>query len=111
MTTHATAAPTRTAARRYSEQLHVLVDPQTRAYTLGLAVLAAEEGGYARPKEGEAARDLLDEAIHRRYKANPREYAEAVEAGRQELERRSVEAQARTQRTSEQVAAVVGSQA
>ena len=82
MTSHATAAPPRTAARRYSEQLHVLVDEQTRAYTLGLATLAAERGGYARPKEGEEVRDLIDEAIARRFKADPDAYAAAVVRGR-----------------------------
>jgi len=85
MTTNATAAPPRTAARRYSEQIHVLTDEQTRAYTLGLAVLAAEAGGYARPKEGEEVRDLLDEAIARRFKADPTAYAKAVEKGRREM--------------------------
>ena len=89
MTANATAAPSRTAARRYSEQIHVLTDEQTRAYTLGLAVLAAEAGGYARPKEGEEVRDLLDEAIGRRYKADPKAYARAVEKGRIELAARA----------------------
>jgi hypothetical protein len=90
MTTNATtAAPPRTAARRYSEQIHVLTDEQTRAYTLGLAVLEAHAGGYGRPKEGEAVRDLLDEAIAKRFKSDPEAYARAVEVGRKEMARRA----------------------
>jgi hypothetical protein len=89
MTTDATTAPPRTAARRYSEQIHVLVDEQTRAYTLGLAALAADAGGYTRPREGEEVRDLLDEAIARRYKADPKTYAAAVQRGRTLMAERS----------------------
>lgn len=88
MTDTATAAPPRTAARRYSEQLHVLVDEQTRAYTLGIATLAAESGGYTRPKEGEEVRDLIDEAIATRYRKDPSAYAVAVERGRQVMAER-----------------------
>jgi hypothetical protein len=88
MTTNATAAPPRTAARRYSEQLHVLVDEQTRAYVLGVAVLAAKAGGYDTPKQGEAIRDLLDEAIAARYEADKKGYRAAIAAGQQELQRR-----------------------
>lgn len=92
MTTNATAAPPRTAARRYSEQLHVLVDEPTRAYVLGMAVLAAEEGGYDLPKQGEQIRDLLDEAIAKRYRSDPAAYGAAVTRGRQEIESRAVKA-------------------
>jgi hypothetical protein len=105
MTTHATAAPPRTAARRYSEQIHVLTDETTRAYTLGLATLAAEEGGYARPREGEEVRVLLDEAILRRYKADPEEYARAVTRGRAVLAAKAEEAAERRAETARKVKA------
>ncbi len=108
MTTNATGAPPRTAARRFSEQLHVLVDEQTRAYILGMATLAADAGGYDRPREGEEVRDLLDEAIARRYKLSADQYAEAVERGRQVLEVRRREANLRTVDTTERVKAVRG---
>jgi hypothetical protein len=82
MTTDATAAPRRTGPRRrYSEQMHTLVDIQTRAYVLGLASLAADQGGYTNPREAEETRDLLDEAIAARYQADPQAYAVAVERG------------------------------
>lgn len=82
MTTDATAAPRRTGPRRrYSEQLHTLVDLQTRAYILGLAGMAADAGGYANPREAEETRDLLDEAIAARYAEDPASYAAAVERG------------------------------
>lgn len=90
MTTDATAAPRRTGPRRrYSEQLHTLVDLQTRAYILGLASLAADAGGYATPREAEETRDLLDEAIGARYNADPRAYVEAVERGRATMAERA----------------------
>lgn len=107
MTTNAAAAPPRiTAARRYSEQIHVLTDEQTRAYTLGLATLAAEQGGYLRPKEGEEVRDLLDEAIALRYKHDPARYAAAVERGLAVLEERRKTLDDRAAQTSHMVAAV-----
>lgn len=82
MTTDATAAPRRTGPRRrYSEQLHTLVDVQTRAYILGLAGKAADLGGYGTPREAEETRDLLDEAIAARYDRDPQEYVAAVERG------------------------------
>lgn len=57
-------AKTATAARpRYSESLHVLVDRPTREIILGLAINAAEQAGTDRPKEGEAIRDLLTNAL------------------------------------------------
>lgn len=107
MTTNATAAPARTAARRYSEQLHVLVDEQTRAYTLGMATLAADAGGYARPKEGEEIRDLLDEAIAARFKRDRPMYEAAVIRGRRVLADRAAEAEARQSDTTRMVEAVV----
>lgn len=90
MTTDATAAPRRTGPRRrYSEQLHTLVDVQTRAYILGLASQAADQGGYATPREAEETRDLLDEAIAARYQADPQAYADAVERGRATMAERA----------------------
>lgn len=59
MTTSATAA----ARPRYSESLHVLVDRPTREIILGLALNAAEQAGTDRPKEGEAIRRMLVNAI------------------------------------------------
>jgi hypothetical protein len=92
MTTDATAAPRRTGPRRrYSEQLHTLVDIQTRAYILGLASIAADQGGYATPREAEETRDLLDEAIAARYDADPQAYARAVERGRATMAERAWE--------------------
>lgn len=93
MTTDATVAPRRMGARRrYSEQVHVLVDEATRAYLLGVAVMEAEEGGYERPREGEEVRGLLDEAILRRYEADPAGYAKAVTRGRQKMRERAWQA-------------------
>lgn len=93
MTTDATTAPRRTGPRRrYSEQLHTLVDLQTRAYILGLASLAADAGGYATPREAEETRDLLDEAIGARYNADPQAYAAAVERGRATMAERAWDA-------------------
>jgi hypothetical protein len=90
MTTDATAAPRRTGPRRrYSEQLHTLVDVQTRAYILGLASIAADQGGYATPREAEETRDLLDEAIARRYEVDPQQYAEAVARGQATMAERA----------------------
>lgn len=93
MTTDATAAPRRTGPRRrYSEQLHTLVDLQTRAYILGLAALAADEGGYTLPREAEETRDLLDEAILVRYRKDPEAYAAAVARGQETMTERAWEA-------------------
>ena len=83
------APPTTTAARRYSEQIHALVDRQTREYLIGSALILAEEGGYDRPKEGEVIRTLLDEAIGRRYTKDSAAYEHVVRVGRAELERRA----------------------
>jgi hypothetical protein len=98
MTTQNTATvapPMTTAARRYSEQIHALVDRQTREYLIGLAGILAEEGGYDRPKEGEVIRTLLDEAIGKRYIRDTAGYEHVVRVGRAELERRAAEAEAR----------------
>jgi hypothetical protein len=91
MTTDATTAPRRSmsARRRFSEQLHTLVDEQTRAYILGMASLAAAAGGYATPREAEETRDLLDEAIAARYEQNPRQYETAVKRGRKVMAARA----------------------
>jgi hypothetical protein len=89
MTTNATVSPpSLTTARRFSEQIHALVDRQTRELVLGLAVLDAKAGGYSRPREGEQVRNLLDDAIGRLFKRDPALYGEAVRAGRAELARR-----------------------
>lgn len=111
MNTHATAAPPRTAARRYSEQIHVLTDEQTRAYTLGIATLAAEAGGYARPKEGEEVRDLIDEAIAARFKKDAKAYERAVKRGQLVLAERRAEAVERAALVSERVGAVTSARA
>lgn len=101
MTTDATAAPRRTGPRRrYSEQLHTLVDVQTRAYILGLASLAADQGGYATPREAEETRDLLDEAIAARYAADPQGYVEAVARGQATMAERAWTAAYRAARNS-----------
>jgi hypothetical protein len=88
MTTPSAVAPPPETARRpaYTQQLHTLVDDSTRAYTLGLATINAKNG---RPKEGEAVRDLLAEAVYARYEADPDEYAKIMAAGRKELRRRA----------------------
>lgn len=83
------AAPQTSAARRFSEQVHALVDTQTREYLLGVAALNAEQGNYSRPREGEVVRDLLDEAITREFKRDPRSYELAVRRGRQVLAERA----------------------
>jgi hypothetical protein len=88
-TTEAVAAPPdNAAARRYSEQLHTLVDRETRAYILGRAAEAADAGGYARPKEGEVTRALLDEAIAAQARQNPTAYTKALRRGRKVLAER-----------------------
>ena len=93
----ATAAPPRQAAhrppptdRRYSEQIHALVDVTTRAYLLGAAAIEAERvAPGSRPKEGETVRELLAEAIRDRFDEDPEAYGEAVRLGRIEMERRA----------------------
>lgn len=80
----ATSRPLRRTGprRRYSEQLHTLVDEQTRAYILGVADDTAEANGYATLREAEETRELLDEAIAARYADDPGRYAAAVTRGR-----------------------------
>lgn len=85
------APPSTTAARRLSEQITALVDRQTRELTVGLALLAAEAGGYANPREAEEVRALLDDAIARFYKREPTRYNAAVMRGRRELESRDAQ--------------------
>jgi len=83
------APPQQSAARRYSQQVHALVDTQTRELLLGLAIENAEAGDYSRPREGEVVRDLLDDAIARLWKRDPRAYERAVRRGRAELAERA----------------------
>jgi hypothetical protein len=94
-TQNATVAPPASmAARRYQHALNTLVDKQTKEYTLGLALLEAEEAGYDRPREAEQTRSLLDEAIGARYRRDPKGYEQAVLRGRQELAERTATEQA-----------------
>lgn len=110
MTSDATVTPpTSTAARRYSEQIHALVDRQTRELLIGLATLEAEQSGYARAREGETIRTLLDEAITRLYRRDVATYEAAVVRGRRELKERDAEREARRAETATRVAAVTGS--
>lgn len=83
----ATVAPPRTSAARgtFTEQIHVLVDPDTRAYLMGLAGETAREAGYRFVRQGETIRDVLAEAILRRYEADPAAYERLVVAGRKML--------------------------
>lgn len=105
MTTDATVAPRRMGARRrYSEQVHVLVDEATRAYLLGVARLEAVAGGYELPRESEGVRELIDEAIMRRYEADPKAYAKAVRVGSEELAERAAARAARAWRAAFTVA-------
>lgn len=83
------APPQQSAARRFSQQVHALVDTQTRELLLGLAIENASAGGYARPREGEVVRELLDDAIARLWKRDPRAYERAVRRGRAELAERA----------------------
>lgn len=77
-------APPRSPAARgaYTEQLHVLVDPQTRHYVLGVADKVAREAGYKLLRQGEVIRELLAEAIAARYETDAKAYDEAVRRGR-----------------------------
>jgi hypothetical protein len=83
------APPQQSAARRFSQQVHALVDTQTRELLLGLAIENAEQGGYTRPREGEVVRELLDDAITRLWKRDARAYERAVRRGRAELAKRA----------------------
>lgn len=82
--TEAVAPPKTSAARgAYTEQLHVLVDVQTREFVLGVADQVAREAGYRFLRQGEIVRELLAEAIAARYDADPKAYTEAVLRGRE----------------------------
>jgi hypothetical protein len=70
------------------QQLHVLVDEDTRAFTLGGAALAAEGTGRP-PREGDAVRQLLVATITDVAANMPEEYARIMTAGRAELARRA----------------------
>jgi hypothetical protein len=83
------APPQTSAARRFSQQVHALVDTQTRELLLGVAIENAEDGDYTRPREGEVVRDLLDDAISRLFRRDPQRYQRAVRKGRAELARRA----------------------
>lgn len=112
MTSDATVAPpTSTAARRYSEQIHALVDRQTREYLIGQARLEAEAGGYNTPREGAVIRDLIDDSIARIYRRDVDAYERAVQRGRQELAQRDRDREARIAETSRRVAAAKRPQA
>jgi hypothetical protein len=88
MTTPTAAVAPPPTARRYSEQLTTLVEEQARAYVLGKALEAAEDGGYTKPREAEVTRALLDEALARTAVRDPEGHARAVRRGRAELEHR-----------------------
>jgi hypothetical protein len=97
MTTHATtvAPPQQSAARRFSESMHVLVDPTTRAYVLGRALIEADQvAPGSRPKEGATMRELIDDAVQRAYKRDREAYEAAVQRGRAELDARAAAATA-----------------
>lgn len=90
MTNDATSAPpaepTSSAAPRYSESLHVLIDEPTRAVVMGLAVIDARQAGpTVRPREGESIRNLLTLALGTIEQQAPGLYGKALEAGRTEL--------------------------
>lgn len=88
--TNETAAvpPTAAISRRYTESMSLFVDPLTRAYTLGTAMLLAKRNGWATPRESEVVRALLDESIANFAQAFPDDYLAAIEAGRAEMARR-----------------------
>lgn len=88
MTTDAILAAPSVATRRFSESLHVLVDPDLRAFILGMA--AKEADGRYRPKEGETIRGLLDGAAGELYARDPAEYERIIKAGRKEMRRRAL---------------------
>lgn len=91
MTTPTTSAapPVPTAARRYTQQIHALVDEPTREWVLGLASLSADTTGANMPKEGETIRSILALAAIRAHEQDPAAYAQARAYGRAELARRS----------------------
>lgn len=83
------APPDAEAARRFDQQLHTLVDEPTRAYILGLAAIAVDEGLELRILEGNSVRALLDQAIQAAFYRSPKEYAYTIGKGREELARRA----------------------
>jgi hypothetical protein len=70
------------------QQLHVLVDEDMRAFTLGSADFAAEHTKRP-PREGDAVRAMLVEMIERYRQTEPERYAELMRRGRAELARRA----------------------
>lgn len=80
--------PTMTAVPYLDQQVHVLVDADTRAFTLGSAALAAKDTGRP-PREGDAVRQMLADVIAD-YRDNEAEtYAAIMTAGRAELQKRA----------------------
>jgi hypothetical protein len=76
-----------------SQQIHLLVDDETRAFTLGAAIAAAE-GSERQPNEGAVGRRLLALAIPvARERMGEREYARVMALGRAEIDRRKAERQ------------------
>lgn len=73
------------------QQLHVLVDEDMRAFTLGLADLRAEQSGR-KPIEGDAVRELLSIGISRWGGPAGLSHDEIKRRGRAELERRKIAA-------------------
>lgn len=81
-----------TGAKPYlDQQIHVLVDEDMRAFTLGLADLRAEQTGR-RPVEGDAVRELLALGISRWGGPTSLSHGEIKRRGRAELERRLIAA-------------------
>lgn len=84
--------PTSGSARRYEHQIHTLVDEQSRAYVLGLAVQAVEDGQAIRPLEGAVMRDIVDAHILAAFRRDPMGFTKIVERGRREVARRQAKA-------------------
>jgi hypothetical protein len=95
MTDNATVSPPSTAARRYSEQVSLLVDRETRELLAGLAILDAERGGYGTPREAEGHRELLDAGKANLWRRDRTRYEAAVRRGRTALAARDAERAAR----------------
>jgi|SRR6187402_2647449 len=90
MTTDAatTVAPPQPPAERgaaLTEQLHVLVDIETRQYVMGVAAQVAARRGYKYLRQSEVIRDLMYSALARAYQDDPVAFAEAVLKGREVL--------------------------
>jgi hypothetical protein len=73
------------AARRLTEQVHFLTNREGRALLLGLTALAAAEGDYPAPSEGEIVRMLLVDAAEKLYARDRARYEAAIRAGRSAL--------------------------